>query len=127
MTCAQLPLTLAGPALPGADVAAVTRAVLDELDHPHRRPAAEDAQNARARDHLIAGSTLLLDWLTGRPSLPDDPLTWPCSACMATPGEPCDIPGPRTKWTPAGPRYHLGRGPSGRWASVVDQAVRVAA
>lgn len=96
--------------------------LLRELDHFHQHPPEpDDAENVRAHRALVAGHELLLDWLTTVDPLPEDALEWPCSACRAAPGEPCDVPGARTKWTPPGPRYHLDRGLHGRWGDAVTR------
>ncbi|MEV1295801.1 hypothetical protein [Pseudonocardia sp. NPDC049635] len=115
---AQLQLDVAG-----RRAAPIEARLLRELDHFRQHPPApDDTENVRAHRDLIAGHELLLDWLGTVDPLPDDPLRWPCSACWAAPGTPCDVPGTRSKWTPPGPRFHLDRGTAGRWGGVVDRA-----
>lgn len=118
---AQLELDVAG-----RRAAPIEALLLRELDHFHQHPPdPDDTVNVRAHESLVAGHQLLLDWLATVDPLPDDALLWPCSACRAAPGAPCDIPGPRSeKWTPPGPRYHLGRGLHGRWADAAIQTAR---
>lgn len=103
---------------PDAHIAAITYRVLYEADHLRARPPAEDAANAAARVHLLRGADLLLDWLARQSTLPDEPLAWPCSACFAAPGEPCDVSQRVDRWTGPLPHYHLARGTGGRWADI---------
>lgn len=114
----QLELTLEVDR-PAAQIARIAGIVLADADHLRARPPADDEVNARCRVHLLAGAELLLDWLDGRTSLPDDPLAWPCSACLVAPGQPCGLPQRVDKWTGPLPHFHLERGTGGRWAHIV--------
>lgn len=103
---------------PDAHIAAITYLLLYEADYLRARPPADDAANAAAREQLLAGADLLLGWLAQQTTLPEEPLAWPCSACFAAPGEPCDVPQRVDKWTGPLPHYHLERGTGGRWAHI---------
>jgi hypothetical protein len=115
----QLPL---GVVARGTDVAAVIAITAAELDHLRARPEPDDAPNRSAHTHLERGYLLLLDWLEGQTELPDDHLAWPCSACFAPIGAPCDLPDRRDRWTPPGPRHHIDRGVVGRWGNYAPAA-----
>lgn len=99
--------------------------LLEELDYLHRNPAdPSDVRNAEAHAHLVAGIELQLGFLATADPLPDEPLEWPCGACFAAVGEPCDIPGRRDKWTSPGPRYHTCRGTMSKWGSTLAVSTR---
>lgn len=98
---------------------AIEALLLVDLDHLRREPPdPADVANHQAYGRLVQGIELQLDWLARTDPLPDEPLAWPCSACFAAPGEPCDLPDREDKWTGPPPHYHLCRGTTGRWSSV---------